>query len=260
MADTTHPPTDAAIILIGNELLSGKIRDENAYYLARRLRALGVSLRRVVVVPDDEAAIVDEVRRCASTYTFVFTSGGVGPTHDDITLPSIARAFERPLIVDPSLEAPLRAHFGARMTPGHLRMATLPAGTELVRGDDFWWPAMVLGNVHILPGIPEIFRANVETLAPRFQGAPFYLASVYLDADEGTIAAALEDLERDCGVAVGSYPRIDADTDHRVRVTIEARDRATVERATAALLAGLSDAARVVRVDPAAPASSPDQG
>jgi len=260
MVDATPPPADAAIVLIGNELLSGKIRDENAYYLAGRLRALGVTLRRVAVVPDEEAAIIDEVRRCASAYTYVFTSGGVGPTHDDITLPSIARAFELPLIVDPSLEAPLRAHFGARMTPGHLRMATLPAGTELVRGDDFWWPAMVLGNVHILPGIPQIFRANFETLAPRFQGAPFFLASVYLDADEGSIAAALEALERDHGVAVGSYPRIDVQADHRVRVTIEARDGATVERATERLLSSLGTGARVVRVDTAAPASCPDQG
>ena len=234
--------------------------DALPFLRAGRLRALGVTLRRVAIVPDEEAAIVDELRRCASTYTYVFTSGGVGPTHDDITLPSVARAFEVPLFVEPSLEASLRAHFGARLTPGHLRMATLPSGTTLVRGDDFWWPAMVLGNVYILPGIPQIFRANFETLAPRFQGAPFFLASAYLDADEGTIAAALEALERDFDVAVGSYPRIDAEADHRVRVTIEARDRDTVERATAALLAGLSDAARVVRVDRAAAVSSPDQG
>jgi len=259
MTDGMSPPSDAAIVLIGNELLSGKIRDENAYYLAGRLRALGVSLRRVAVVPDEEAAIVDEVRRCASNYTYVFTSGGVGPTHDDITLPSIARAFDRPLVLEPALEAPLRAHFGARLTQGHLRMATVPEGTTLVRGEDFWWPAMVLHNVHILPGIPEIFRANFETLAPRFRAAPFYLASAYLDADEGTIADALEALERDFGVAVGSYPRIDAEADHRVRVTVEARERDAVERATAALLARLSDAARVIRVDHAAPTSGPDQ-
>ncbi|MCB9543540.1 MAG: competence/damage-inducible protein A [bacterium] len=246
----------AAIILIGNELLSGKVVDTNAVWLTGRLRALGVDLRRVVVVPDVEAEIVDELRRCSAAVDHVFTSGGVGPTHDDITLPGVAAAFGVPIVRNERLAALMKGHFGARLTEDHLRMADLPAGTELIDGGEIRWPVMKCRNVYVLPGVPEIFRAKFDAIAERFRDGAFYLRSVYLDADEGTIAARLRALEGDHGVAIGSYPRID-DADHRLRVTFEARSPAPVDAAVAAFVAALPPE-WIVRVEP--PREPPSAG
>ncbi len=248
----------AAIILIGNELLSGKVVDTNAAWLIGRLRGLGVDLRRVVIVPDVQGEIVAEVRRCSAAFDAVFTSGGVGPTHDDITLASIAAAFDAPLERHPTLEALMRRHFGDRLTGDHLRMADLPAGTELIVGGEIRWPVILVRNVYVLPGVPEIFRAKFDSIAERFRGGAFYLRSVYLDADEGTIAARLRALEAAHGVSVGSYPRIDG-ADHRLRVTVEARAPAPVNAAVAALVED-ADPAWIVRVDPAVSAPEATSG
>lgn len=241
----------AAIILIGNELLSGKVQDTNAVWATGRLRALGVDLRRVVMIPDVEAEIVDEVRRCSRAVDVVFTSGGVGPTHDDITLQALAAAFDVPLVLDDRLAELMRGHFGDRLTDEHLRMARLPEGTELIEGGEIRWPVMKARNVYVLPGVPQIFRAKFDAIAERLRDGAFYLRSVYLDADEGTIAARLAALEADHGVAVGSYPRIDREADYRVRVTVEARAAGPVDAAIEALLAAVP-AGWIVRVDPIA--------
>lgn len=239
----------AAIVLIGNELLSGKVVDTNAAWLIGRLRALGVDLRRVAVVPDVAGDIVDEVRRCSAAYHAVFTSGGVGPTHDDITLESIAAAFDVGLERHPRLEKLMRDHFGDRLTDDHLRMADLPAGTELIEGGEIRWPVIVVRNVWVLPGVPEIFRAKFDAVAERFRDGAFFLRSIWLDADEGTIARRLRAIEAEHGVAVGSYPRWGG-ADYRLRVTIEARKPDPVDAAMGALIAALP-ADWIVRVDPA---------
>ncbi len=240
----------AAILLIGNELLSGKIRDENAAWLAKRLYALGVQLRRIAVVPDVLEAIVDEARRASTDHDVVFSSGGVGPTHDDITLESLAAAFDVPLVPVPELEEILRAHFGERLVDDHLRMARLPEGAELVQEGEIRWPVIKVRNIYVLPGIPQLFRAKFEAIASRFRSGTFFLRSVYLDADEAAIAARLRTLEEAFPVEVGSYPRWD-DADHRVRVTIEGRDPEPVNAATETLVRQLEDVA-VVRIDPPA--------
>src|SRR5262245_43845403 len=123
-----EPTRTAAALLIGNELLSGKIHEANLVELARTLRAVGVNLRRVVMVPDDLDVIAAEVRALHAAYDVVFTSGGVGPTHDDITIEAIAKAFDVPAVVDATFEAMLREVYGDRMTDGHRRMALVPQG------------------------------------------------------------------------------------------------------------------------------------
>ena len=240
----------AAILLVGNELLSGKVRDENASFLAGRLFELGVQLRRIVVVPDERDAIVDELRRCAESVDVVFTSGGVGPTHDDITLAAVADAFEQPLVRHERLADILRGHFADRLTDAHLRMADLPRDAELVMGGEMRWPVIKVGEVYVLPGIPQLFRSKFDTIADRFRCGRFHLRSVYLDADEGVVAERLAALESDHGVMVGSYPRWD-DADHRLRITVESRDAAAVNAAVDALVASV-DPASLVRADPPA--------
>jgi len=238
----------AAILLIGNELLSGKVRDENAAWLIVRLRTLGVALRRVAIVPDELPAIVEELQRLAGTVDHVFTSGGVGPTHDDVTMDGVAAAFGVAIWEHPELAALIRGHYQERTRPDHLRMARVPEGTELWAGGEVRWPVCVYRNVVILPGVPELFRAKFDAVADRFREGAFFLRSVFLNADEGEIAQALRDLEVQFPVAVGSYPRF-TPGEIRVRVTVEARTPEPVNGAVEALLAALPPEL-VVRVEP----------
>ncbi len=248
----------AAILLIGNELLSGKIKDENAYYLAKRLRALGVSLERILVVPDDRETIANHVVEMSQSFDHVFTSGGVGPTHDDITLESIAHGFKKPLTLDDRLHELLKSYFKERLNDAHLRMAQIPEGSTLLWTEGAPWPVYSFGNVYILPGVPQVFRAKFEEVASRFRHGAFYLRSLYLNAREGEIAQLLTQLEADFEVSVGSYPNLYEDLDYRVRVTVESRQMNAVDEAVSALhsqlvkLEASSDrGAYVVRIDEA---------
>src|SRR6188768_2671040 len=144
----------AAALLIGNELLSGKIHEANLVELARTLRAAGVRLRKVVMVPDEMDVIVAELGALSESHDVVFTSGGVGPTHDDITIEAVAAAFGVRAVVDPGFETLLENVYGDRMTDGHRRMALVPEGAELVSHDDVRWPTVLMRNVWVLPGVP----------------------------------------------------------------------------------------------------------
>ncbi len=239
----------AAIALIGDELLSGKVLDENAALLTRDLRELGVALRRVIVLPDVVEEIAETVAALSAGYAHVFTSGGVGPTHDDLTMTGIAQAFGTRVVRHPFLEERLRAHYGARLQERDLRMAEVPEGCVLV-GDGAGaagWPVVSYRNVYILPGVPQIFRAKWATIRERFRRAPFHLRQVYVSVGEGHIAHHLDRVVAEhAGVQVGSYPRLDEPA-YRVRVTLEGKARAGVDAATARLVALLGDV--VVKVD-----------
>ena len=239
----------AAIGLIGDELLSGKVVDENAQLLIRELRELGVALRRIVVLPDVLDDIARTVRELASAHTHVFTSGGVGPTHDDLTMEGIARGFGTRVVRHPLLEQKLRAYYGDRLEPRNLRMAEVPEGCTLVGEDDstLGWPVVAYQNVYILPGVPQIFRRKWAAIRERFRQAPFFLRSVFTTLEEGAIA---HHLDRVVGghveVQVGSYPRL-GDPAYRVKITLESKEASAVEAATRQLCDLLGPA--VVRVE-----------
>jgi molybdopterin-biosynthesis enzyme MoeA-like protein len=238
----------AAALVIGNEILTGKVQEANVAALATMLFELGISLRKVVVCVDDEATIADELAALARAHDVVVTSGGVGPTHDDVTVPAVARGLGRALLRDAGLEGRLRAHFGERTTPGHLRMAELPEGGELVDAGGISWPVIRVENVWVLPGVPLIFQKKLVALRERLSGdeAAFVSRAIYLRADEGEIAALLAQIEQQHpGVMVGSYPRFD-EADHTVKVTFDGRDLVRVRAALEACLAGLPPE-RVVR-------------
>ncbi len=232
------PPT-AAILLIGNEILSGKVDDENARYLVRELRTLGVTVGRIEVVPDDQLDIADTVRALSERFDLVFTSGGIGPTHDDVTLPAIATAFNRAIVRRPELERLMREAFGDRLHPRDLRMADVPEGARLERGAATaatTWPVVVVENVWILPGVPAIFRRKFEAIREHFRTRPIHARIVYSRADESPIADALDAIVAAWPtVEVGSYPDADA-PDYKVKITLDGRDRDAVEAATAALV------------------------
>ena len=241
------PTRTAAIVLIGDEILSGKVEDENARFLVGELRRLGVALRRIVVVPDVVSDIAEAVRDAAARYDFVFTSGGVGPTHDDLTMQAVAEAFDRPIVRHPVLEQRIRDHFGPNLEERNVRMADLPQGAELVLTSSTTWPVPAVANVYVLPGVPQIFRRKFLAIAARFADTPFFVAAVYSRFDEGKIAGALDAVVAQyAAVQVGSYPKFDA-ADYQVKVTIESKDRLAVEAATDALVAQLG--AAVVRVE-----------
>ena len=237
----------AGIVIIGNEILSGKFADENAAFLIGELRALGVELGRIAVIPDDEADIAETVPRYAARFDVVFTSGGVGPTHDDVTIQGIARGFGVAVERQPVLMDLLNAYYGDRLTESHLRLAEVPAGSEMVYGTDPVWPVVMFRNVYILPGVPSLFRRKFLQVRDRFAQRPFRTGRVYVMADEATIAAELTRVvETHPAVRFGSYPRFD-ETEFRVLLTVESQDEAAARGALAALVAALQ--AHVVRFE-----------
>lgn len=237
----------AGIVIIGDEILSGKFADENAVFLIGELRALGVELRRIAVIPDDLDDIAATVPDFARRFDHVFTSGGVGPTHDDLTMAGIARGFGIEVARQPELEQRVRAYWGEALAEANLRLADAPAGAALVYGKDEVWPVVAYRNVYILPGVPALFRRKFVDIRDRFRTVPVTAARVYIDADEGQIAADLDAVvAAHPAVKIGSYPRF-SELDFRVMVTLEGRAGAEVAAAQAMLVERLGP--RVVRRD-----------
>lgn len=229
------PAGTAQLVVIGNELLSGKIQDANTPFLAGELRRLGTRLTRVTVIPDCVETIAAEVRRAAADAAAVFTSGGVGPTHDDVTMEGVARAFGQPLVRHAGFEARIRERYGERLTDAALTMADIPRDAALIEGGDLWVPVVSVANVYIFPGIPDLFRRKFAVVRERFRCAPIFLASLYLARDEQQVAPLLEEvLASHEGLEIGSYPRYDG-APYTVRLTLESTDREQVVSARAAL-------------------------
>jgi molybdenum cofactor synthesis domain-containing protein len=236
------PTPTAVLVVIGNEVLAAQVEDENGPWAARRLRELGVRLVAVHTVPDRIDDVVDAVDRARRQADWVFTSGGVGPTHDDVTIGAVARALGRPVVRSAELVRVIRAlhgthHGGAEPPEAALRMADVPDGTRLL-GDE-GYPTLVVANVVMLPGVPQFFRFQFERIARLLEAPPFRLACVFVSVGEGAIAPALDRVAHaHPAVEIGSYPRFDG-ADHKVKVTLEAKDRARVAAALAALLGEL---------------------
>jgi molybdenum cofactor synthesis domain-containing protein len=230
----------AGIIVIGNEILSGKTRDENSPYLVRELRDLGVDVRKISVIPDELNLISDEVREYSVSYDYVFTTGGVGPTHDDLTMDGVAAAFGRRIHRHPDLEATLRHFYAQELVDGNLRMADIPEGARLVGGKGMWFPVVAVENVYIFPGVPEILQRKFERIKETFRGPPFYLREVFLKADEGQIAGILHRVLADFpDLLLGSYPYFDNPM-YSIKLTLESKDIAYLDRAYAVLLSELA--------------------
>ncbi len=237
----------AAAVIIGDEILSGKVEDSNTPFLIKTLASAGVKLERVIIVRDNVDDIGQAVKDCAARYDHVFCSGGLGPTHDDRTIEAIAQAFGRPVVRHPEVVRLLHELLGERINEAALKMADVVEGTELAGPGRL--PAFVLDNIFILPGVPQIFAAKLEELRPRFAGRPAVVRCVYLNVYENVIADDLARVDAELDdVQIGSYPRLDV-SDHKVMVTVEAAAAEDVDRAMTRLLE-LLDESWVVRVDP----------
>jgi molybdenum cofactor synthesis domain-containing protein len=221
--------------VIGNEILTGKVEETNARFLSAQLFELGVRLQRIHVIPDEVDVIADSVRALRSQVDHLFTSGGVGPTHDDLTIAGIAKALGRDIVRVPEIVKILERYYGERCNEDVLRMAEAPAGYELIECCDRWWPVIAVENVVILPGVPEVFRRKFTSIRERFRSTPFVLESIYTSLDEGLLATHLNAVTvKFPAVAIGSYPKFEH-PDYKVKVTLESKNAQDVSAALALL-------------------------
>lgn len=201
----------AALLVIGDEILSGRTEDRNIAQVARWLNTQGIRLREVRVVADKEDAIVGAVNALRPSYDYLFTTGGIGPTHDDITVDSIAAAFGVPVIIHPDGRRILEEYYRDRplgLTEARLRMARVPAGAELIPNPTSGAPGVKIGNVFILAGIPSVAKAMLEALDGRLEGGqPLVSVTVRAHAAESEVAELLKDVQDEHpGASIGSYP------------------------------------------------------
>lgn len=239
-----QPERSAAALIIGTEILTGKIVDRNLGVLAKTLRQLGVRLERAVTVLDELDVIASELRALAARHTWVFTSGGVGPTHDDLTMDAVARAFDREVEVSEELEALIRRAYGERLREGHLLMARVPRGARLVSTTEVPWPTVVVENVWVLPGVPEIFALKMKQVVEVLgASSPFVSVAAFTKLDEGNLKPLLDRVvERFPDVEIGSYPRW-TDAVVRTKLTFDGRDAARCTEARDAFVASLPEGA-----------------
>ncbi|MFV0333468.1 MAG: competence/damage-inducible protein A [Tropicimonas sp.] len=231
----------AAMLVIGDEILSGRTRDTNTHYLAGELTKHGIRLGEVRVVPDERAAIIAAARALSGAYDHVFTSGGIGPTHDDITAECIAAAFDAPIDIREDAHALLRAHYdanGQELNAARLRMARIPEGARLIDNPISAAPGFVLGNVHVMAGVPVIFEAMVASVLPGLTGGPPILSqSLRIDRGEGEIAGPLAALAEDFpDLSIGSYPFMKGAI-HGTRIVIRGTQAARIDAAMIRLAA-----------------------
>jgi molybdenum cofactor synthesis domain-containing protein len=234
----------AAFLLIGNELLSGKVQEANLKPLAQLLRALGINLLGSSIVRDDPETITREVTRLRAVADVVFTSGGIGPTHDDVTIESIAEAFGVETFTPPHLAARLREVYGPNCTDAHLRMALVPKGADLLDDMERNWPLIRMHNVWILPGIPELFRSKLNAVRAHLRGHnPYCSEWVKLHWEEVQLKDLLDAVVSEHpGVEVGSYPKWFSD-EYKTQVTFDAQSQDLVTRALRSLVSRLPKSA-----------------
>ncbi|MCS6987170.1 MAG: molybdopterin-binding protein [Sphingomonadaceae bacterium] len=198
----------AAVVVIGDEILSGRTQDQNLAFIARWLNLQGIRLREARVVPDDVAAIGGAVTECLAAYDYVFTTGGIGPTHDDVTVEAIAAALKLPVVRHPEAEAMLRRHYGERITEARLRMARVPEGAQLIPNPETGAPGIRLGRLFILAGVPKITQGMLRGLEGQLEGGrPLLSAAVGAWTAESRVADLLARTQADHPeVQIGSYP------------------------------------------------------
>ncbi|MBI3608834.1 MAG: competence/damage-inducible protein A [Nitrospirae bacterium] len=246
----------AEILIIGNEILSGKVADEHSGFLSREFRALGVDLRRVVVLPDEVEAIGEAVREAWQRSDLIVTTGGVGPTHDDVTIAGIAHGLGRAVVRHPELEALVKEVYGEHPPSALARLAEIPEGATLLSAAGLRVPVVVVEKLYVFPGVPEVFRRKFNAIKSRFLDTPFYMKKIYLAVGEEPIASILyEVMAKFPAILLGSYPTF-TQAEYRVVLTLESKAASYLEAAHADLVARLPQDAIVRRDEDAAPSSS----
>ena len=229
------------MLVIGDEILTGKVTDSNSPWVAARCRELGLALCRIIVLPD----VLDEIAAAVAEWSrradFVLTSGGVGPTHDDLTMAGIALGLGRPLERHPELHTVLQDRMGKRYTPAAGRMADVPAGATLWWDGQLSFPQVVIGNVIVFPGVPALLRMKFDAISHRLGGTPVHSRRLVTTAAESEIADELRQVQADHPtVAIGSYPQYD----HRpwtVTITMDGHDTEALDACEGAVQVLIGD-------------------
>ncbi|MFP6729913.1 MAG: molybdopterin-binding protein [Alphaproteobacteria bacterium] len=245
----------AALIIIGDEILSGRTADVNLRYIAGRLNSLGVRLAEARVVADKQDAIVAALNECRARYDYVLTTGGIGPTHDDITAAAVAAAFDRPLIRHPEIVAILEnAYRGSDMelNEARLSMADTPEGATLIDNPVSGAPGWQIENVFVFAGVPKIMQAMFESMTHRLTGGePLRERSIVVDIGEGTLASALSDIQdRHPNLSIGSYPYYRGGA-FGVKLVLRGTDDAELDTAAEEVIAALQDLGGNPRIEEA---------
>ncbi len=231
----------AAILIIGNEVLSAKVADRNSPYLVRRCLEAGLTVRVIVTIPDEVAVISGWVRDLADSHDYVFTTGGIGPTHDDLTLESVALGLSRPRVRHPEMAAALKGYYGSQVTEEALTMADLPEGTTVTFVAEGEPPLLRVANVFLLPGFPELLEAQFQAALPDLQGTRVFSDRLHVLLTEVEIAGLLRAVqEAHPRVTIGSYPSI-GKSKYRVLVTLDATEEDVLSVARSELVRGLGD-------------------
>jgi molybdenum cofactor synthesis domain-containing protein len=238
--DTASAIVTAGLLVIGDEILSGRTKDKNIGYVAEYLTRIGIDLREARIVADDETAIVEALNAMRARYTYVFTTGGIGPTHDDITADSVAKAFGVPIDIDPRALAILREWLevtGAEMNEARLRMTRIPKGADLVLNKVSGTPGFWIGNVIVMAGVPSIMQAMLDEVSPKVEtGIRMLSETVRADAREGDIGTQLAEIARaNPEVAISSQPFFNPQHGANTNVVLRARDVQTLARAKRAV-------------------------
>lgn len=229
--DTT---ATACLIIIGNEILSGRTQDKNVQWLAQQLNEIGVRLLEVRVIPDIEQTIIDTVNACRAAYTYLFTTGGIGPTHDDITSASIAKAFGVKLIRHPEAEALLLKHYKLELVnEARMKMADVPEGATLISNPVSVAPGFTIGNVYVMAGVPSIMQGMFGFIRPLLKGgALMHSRTLTASVAEGTIAAELSAIQDAYpAIEIGSYPYM-RPGEHGTSLVLRGTDQALLAQAT----------------------------
>src|SRR5580700_256640 len=244
MPDSDAGVVTAAILVIGDEILSGRTKDKNIGYIAEYLTNIGIDLKEVRVVPDEEPEIVNALNALRARYTYVFTTGGIGPTHDDITADCVAKAFGVSLDYHPKAVEMMKARVaetGGVMNEARMRMTRVPAGAELVLNKISAAPGFWIGNVIVMAGVPNIMQAMLDYVAPKLKtGSKMLSESVRADCREGDIGTELGEIAREHpDVIIGSYPFMDEKIGGNTNVVVRSRDPQKLAAAKAAVQAML---------------------
>lgn len=220
------------ILIIGNEILNGSIADENAKYVTAELAQQGIAVRRIVVVPDEKPEIVEALRDLLGRVDYVITSGGIGPTHDDITVAAVTQALDLNLVEMPSLVERAKRIFGAPLTTAQRKMALVPNQAQLVESPHTRWPALVVNRVFVLAGVPTIFRRGFEAVRSQLPRARrSHEVTLFVLTDEWTLAPLLDTtLGRFPNLEIGSYP-VHENSEYRVRLVLTSPDLACLDQA-----------------------------
>jgi molybdenum cofactor synthesis domain-containing protein len=235
----------AGILVIGDEILSGRTKDKNIGFIAEYLTNIGIDLKEVRVVSDDEPDIMAALNALRDRYTYVFTTGGIGPTHDDITADSVAKAFGVGIDHHPEVVARFRERFGADLNEARLRMARIPDGADLIQSATILAPGFWIGNVIVMAGVPTIMQAMMDIVAPKLKSGVRMLSdSVRANAREGDIGGPLRAIAlAHPDTIIGSYPFTDEDKKPNTNLVVRSRDPDKLAAAMAAvkeMLAGLN--------------------